>query len=181
MYNADFVDAWNKQAKIFKTQYVSGIPSVLEVIVTNYGADRFDVPQYTAINLVGVGSFQNPVWKFGLMDFSFEELIDLKSQGKILSYDIEALNIVSELINWAMLVDDHYGYYCPDSLADICKIVNKYGIINTTTALGCMYGKSGRDFIMLAKNSIAQSFPFGFRDAMVLAVIPEVVNQLYVA
>lgn len=101
MYNADFIDAWNKQAKIFKTQYVSGIPSVLEVIVTNYGADRFDVPQYTAINLVGVGSFQNPVWKFGLMDFSFEELIDLKSQGKILSYDIEAFCVVSDLVDWA--------------------------------------------------------------------------------
>lgn len=180
MYNADFIDAWNKQAKTFKTQYVSGIPSVLEVIVTNYGADRFDVPLYTAINLVGVGSFQNPVWKFGLMDFSLEELIDLKSQGKILSYDIEARNVVSELIDWVMLVDDHYGYYCPDALADICKIVTEYGIENVLLALDCMYAKSNREFISLARKSIHQSFPVGLRAFMILAVIPEVVNQLYV-
>lgn len=181
MYSPKLVDAWNDQAGAIKSWYICGIPSVLEVVVTESGSDTFNVPAYTEIKLVMSGPIQRPLWKFIFSDFCLEDLLILKSQGKILSYDIEALNIVSELINWAMLVDDHYGYYCPDSLADICKIVNKYGIINTTTALGCMYGKSGRDFIMLAKNSIAQSFPFGFRDAMVLAVIPEVVNQLYVA
>lgn len=180
MYNADFIDAWNKQAKIFKTQYVSGIPNVLEVIVTNYGADRFDVPQYTAINLVGVGSFQNPVWKFGLMDFSHKDLIALKKDGKILSYDIEAFCVVSDLIDWVMKVDDKYRYYCPDALADVCKFVTEYGIENVLLALDCMYAKSNRGFITLARKSIHQSFPVGLRAAMTLAVIPEVVNQLYI-
>jgi hypothetical protein len=180
MYNPKLVDAWNEQAKNIKSQYICGIPSVLEIVVTESGSDTFNVPAYTEIKIVATGTIQRPLWKFILQDFVFEDLLVLKRQGKILSYDIEARNVVSDLIDWVMRVDDEYKYYCPDALADVCYLVNKYGIENVLLALDCMYAKSNRTFISLARKSIHQSFPLGLRATMTLAVIPEVVNQLYV-
>lgn len=79
-----------------------------------------------------------------------------------------------------MRVNNEYRYYCPDALADVCKFVTEYGIENVLLALDCMYAKSNREFIALARKSIHQSFPVGLRALMTLAVIPEVVNQIYV-
>jgi hypothetical protein len=180
MYSPKLVDAWNDQAGAIKSWYICGIPSVLEVVVTESGSDTFNVPAYTEIKLVMSGPIQRPLWKFIFSDFCLEDLLILKSQGKILSYDIEARNIVSDLIDWVMEVDDEYKYYCPNALADVCYLVNKYGIENVLLALDCMYAKSNREFISLARKSIHQSFPVGLRAAMTLAVIPEVVSQLYI-
>ena len=149
-YSANLVKRWNQPYMEHEANIVHGFPNVLWGVVTESGAQMFNVVPDSEVALI----YEAGDWLFIGKTFSQKEIVAAFTSGKLSAESVAAYVLVEDVLRWIYEVEiNQWGAMAAQKLYGIC---NEHGVSEVLYTLIAFYYKSP-ECIKRAAKSIANT------------------------